>query len=94
MQKAPPHKIQGGRIMAALSNSRLFASPGMDSRIRSANTQKSEMWLGYFAGPCFVYMVYYAVAGTDLTQFYTDVLGLSGLFLTLILNAMYSPTVI
>jgi len=55
----------------------------MDSRITSANTQKSEMWLGYFAGPCFVYMVYYAVAGTYLTQFYTDVLGLSGLFLTL-----------
>lgn len=69
--------------MATLQNSKLFASPKMDSRITSANTQKSEMWLGYFAGPCFVYMVYYAVAGTYLTQFYTDVLGLSGLFLTL-----------
>ena len=69
--------------MAALQNSKIFASPKMDSRITSANTQKSEMWLGYFAGPCFVYMVYYAVAGTYLTQFYTDVLGLSGLFLTL-----------
>ena len=69
--------------MAVLSNSKLFNSPKMDSRITSANTQKSEMWLGYFAGPCFVYMVYYAVAGTYLTQFYTDVLGLSGLFLTL-----------
>ena len=69
--------------MAALSNSKLFNSPRMDSRIKSANTQKSEMWLGYFTGPCFVYMVYYAVAGTYLTQFYTDVLGLSGLFLTL-----------
>ena len=69
--------------MATLQNSRLFASPKMDSRIKSANTQKSEMWLGYFAGPCFVYMVYYAVAGTYLTQFYTDVLGLSGVFLTM-----------
>ena len=69
--------------MATLQNSKLFASPKMDSRITSANTQKSEMWLGYFAGPCFVYMVYYAVAGTYLTQFYTDVLGLAGLFLTL-----------
>lgn len=62
---------------------KIFASKALDSRIKSANTQKSEMWLGYFAGPCFVYMVYYEVAGTYLTQFYTDVLGLSGLFLTL-----------
>lgn len=63
--------------------SRVFSSPRLDSRIHSANTQKSEMWLGYFAGPCFVYMVYFAVAGTYLTQFYTDVLGLAGIFLTL-----------
>ncbi len=63
--------------------SRVFSSPRLDSRIHSANTQKSEMWLGYFAGPCFVYMVYYSVAGTYLTQFYTDVLGLAGIFLTL-----------
>ena len=68
--------------MATLANSKLFNSPRMDSRIQSANTQKSEMWLGYFAGPCFVYMVYYAVAGTYLTQFYTDVLGMSGIFIT------------
>ena len=63
--------------------SRVFSSPRLDSRVHSANTQKSEMWLGYFAGPCFVYMVYFAVAGTYLTQFYTDVLGLAGIFLTL-----------
>ena len=63
--------------------SRVFSSPRLDSRVHSANTQKSEMWLGYFTGPCFVYMVYYAVAGTYLTQFYTDVLGLAGIFLTL-----------
>ena len=68
--------------MATLANSKLFNSPRMDSRIQSANTQKIEMWLGYFAGPCFVYMVYYAVAGTYLTQFYTDVLGMSGIFIT------------
>ncbi|MBO6092584.1 MAG: MFS transporter, partial [Oscillospiraceae bacterium] len=69
--------------MATLTELKFFNSPKMDSRIKSANTQKSEMWLGYFAGPCFVYMVYYAVAGTYLTQFYTDVLGLSGVFLTM-----------
>ena len=63
--------------------SKLFSAPVLDSRIKSANTQASEMWLGYFAGPCFVYMVYYAVAGTYLTQFYTDVLGMAGVFLTM-----------
>ena len=63
--------------------SRVFSAPALDSRIKSANTQASEMWLGYFAGPCFVYMVYYAVAGTYLTQFYTDVLGITGIFITL-----------
>lgn len=62
----------------------LFAAKMFDSRITSANTQKSEMWLGYFLGPCLVYMVYYAVAGSYLTQFYTDVLGISGILLTLI----------
>ena len=61
----------------------LFDAPALNSRIRSANTQKSEGWLGYFFGPCFISMVYYAVAGSYLTQFYTDVLGLAGGFLTL-----------
>lgn len=60
-----------------------FSSKFFDSKITSANTQKSEMWLGYFFGPCFVYMAYYAIAGTYLTQFYTDVLGIGGIFLTL-----------
>ena len=61
----------------------LFAKPFLESKITSANTQKSEMWLGYFFGPCFVYMAYYCIAGTYLTQFYTDVLGMSGMILTL-----------
>ena len=69
--------------MAVLSNSKLFQSPKLDSRIRSANTQGSEKALGYFFGPCFVYMAYYAIAGTYLTQFYTDVLGVTGIFLTM-----------
>lgn len=63
--------------------SRLFERSFFDSKITSANTQKSEMILGYFVGPCFLYMMYYSVAGTYLTQFYTDVLGMAGLFLTL-----------
>lgn len=62
---------------------KIFSNKVLNSRITSANTQKSEMWLGYFVGPCFVYMVYYSIAGSYLTQFYTDVLGLSGVFLTM-----------
>lgn len=69
--------------MATLSKSKLFQSSKLDSRIRSANTQGSEKAVGYFFGPCFVYMAYYAIAGTYLTQFYTDVLGIAGVFLTL-----------
>lgn len=61
----------------------VFSKKALNSKVTSANTQASEMWLGYFAGPCFVYMVYYAVAGTYLTQFYTDVLGIAGVFLTM-----------
>lgn len=62
---------------------KVFGNKIFNSRVTSANTQPSEMWLGYFAGPCFVYMVYYAIAGSYLTQFYTDVLGMSGVFLTM-----------
>lgn len=67
--------------MANKTRTRLLDSPLLDSRIKSANTQKSEGFLGYFFGPCLLYMCYYAVAGTYLTQFYTDVLGLAGGFL-------------
>ena len=67
--------------MANKIKMRLFDSPLLESRIKSANTQKSELLLGYFAGPCLLYMGYYAIAGTYLTQFYTDVLGLAGGFL-------------
>ncbi len=52
------------------------------SRIKSEDTEKKEQILGYFLGPCLVYMVYTGIAGTYLTQFYTDVLGLAGFFLT------------
>lgn len=61
----------------------VFSKKFLDSKITSANTQKSEMWFGYFFGPCFVYMMYYCIAGTYLTQFYTDVLGMAGMILTM-----------
>lgn len=53
-----------------------------NSRITSANTTGSEKALGYFVGPAMVFMVYYCIAGSYLTQFYTDVLGLTGAFIT------------
>ena len=62
---------------------KLFSSPLLRSRIQSENTTKSEQILGYFLGPCLVYMMYQGVAGTYLTQFYTDVLGVAGGFLTM-----------
>ena len=61
---------------------KLFSGKIFESKITSANTQKSEMWLGYFLGPCLVHMAYFGIAGTYLTQFYTDVLGMSGMILT------------
>lgn len=69
--------------MAIMQKGGIFSSKMLDSRIKSANTQGSEKALGYFFGPCFVYMAYYAIAGTYLTQFYTDVLGVTGIFLTM-----------
>lgn len=60
-----------------------FASPLLASRIHGENTTRSEQLLGYFLGPCLVYTMYTGIAGTYLTQFYTDVLGLAGAFLTM-----------
>lgn len=62
---------------------KFFSSPLLNSRIHSEDTQKSEQIFGYFLGPCLVYMMYNGVASTYLTQFYTDVLGLAGAFLTM-----------
>ena len=65
--------------MAILERSKLFNSPKMDSRIKSANVQKSEQWLGFFASPMLLYMAYYAMSGTYLNQFYVDVLKIGGI---------------
>ena len=74
--------------MAIFEKSKLFNSPRLDSRIKSANVQKSEQWLGFFASPMLLYMAYYAMSGTYLNQFYVDVLKIGGiaggLFLTLL----------
>lgn len=65
--------------MAIFEKSRLFNSPKLDSRIKSANVQKSEQWLGFFASPMLLYMAYYAMSGTYLNQFYVDVLKIGGI---------------
>ena len=64
--------------MAILEKSKLFQSPKLDSRIKSANVQKSEQWIGYFASPMLLYMAYYGMSGSYLNQFYVDVLKLGG----------------
>lgn len=65
--------------MAILENSKLFQSPKMDSRIKSANVQKSEQWIGFFASPMLLYMAYYTMSGAYLNQFYVDVLKIGGI---------------
>lgn len=61
----------------------LWARPFLDSKTEPEKITKREQVFGYFLGPCLVYSVYNAVAGHYLTQFYTDVLGLAGGFLTM-----------
>ncbi|MGN0999199.1 MAG: MFS transporter [Faecousia sp.] len=53
-----------------------------NSLIKSEDVTKSERVLGYFVGPCLAYMAYNGLAGTYLTQYYTDVLGVAGIILT------------
>ena len=65
--------------MAILEKSRLFQSPKLDSRIKSANVQRSEQWIGYFASPMLLYMAFFGMSGSYLNQFYVDVLKLGGI---------------
>ena len=51
-----------------------------NSRVRSQNVTGTEKWLGYLAGPCGA-LLFNAVMATYLNVYYTDVLGLGGLFL-------------
>ena len=63
--------------------SSLWSKSFLDSRVKSANTEGKEKVWGYFVGPMFMMMAYYGIAGTYITQFYTDVLGISGALLTM-----------
>ena len=51
-----------------------------NSRVKSQNVTGTEKWLGYLAGPCGA-LLFNAVMATYLNVYYTDVLGLGGLFL-------------
>lgn len=59
-----------------------------DSRIKSANIQHSERWLGYLLAPAFVMSMFYISGQSYLNMFYTDVLKLTpvagGMFLALL----------
>ena len=60
----------------------IFSKPVLNAVVKSENVTKSERIMGYFVGPCLAYMVYNGLAGSYLTQFYTDVLGIAGIILT------------
>lgn len=60
----------------------LFRLP--DSRVPAGAVSRSERILGHFLGPCLAAAVFSGTAGPYLMQFYTDVLGLSGVFLALL----------
>lgn len=49
-----------------------------DSKIKSEDVSKAEIFLGYLIGPSLMYLMITALSGTYLMQFYTDVIGISG----------------
>ena len=48
----------GGLNMGKQTISTAFNRKWLDSRVKSANTTKKEAWLGFFAGPCSVSIIY------------------------------------
>lgn len=70
---------EGETRMENLKSKGLFASPRLDSHIRSANVTNKERWIGFFFGPAGVILLN-AILATYLNVFYTDVLKLGGLW--------------
>ena len=56
---------------------KLLGSKIFDTRIKSANVQNSERWLGFLFGPAFVMSMFYISGQSYLNTFYTDVLKLT-----------------
>ena len=54
-------------------------SPKMDSKIKSANVQNNERWIGYFLGPAGVILLN-GIMASYLNVFYTDVLKIGSLW--------------
>lgn len=65
---------------------KILGTPVFDSRLKSANVQNSERWIGYFLGPAGIILLN-GILATYLNVYYTDVLKISGvwggLFLTI-----------
>lgn len=59
--------------MSFYSTGKLLSSKKLDSRIRSANVQNKERWIGFFLGPGGVILMNGIIA-SYLNVFYTDVL--------------------
>lgn len=57
----------------------LFNRNGLNSRIKSANVQNSERWIGYFLGPGGVILLN-AIMASYLNVYWTDVAKISGLW--------------
>lgn len=57
----------------------VMESPRLDSRIKSANVQNSERWIGFFFGPAGVILLN-GILATYLNVFYTDVLKIGNLW--------------
>lgn len=53
-----------------------FVSSKWDSRIKSANTTKKELWLGYVIGP-YGMLVGQSIVNSYFNQYLTDILGLT-----------------
>lgn len=67
---------------------RVLGHKRFDSRIKSANVQNSERWLGHMLAPAFVMSMFYISGQSYLNMYYTDVLNLTpiagGMFLALL----------
>lgn len=63
-----------------MSKGEFLSASVWNSRIRSQNVTSKEKWIGYLLGPCGVLLINAILGGTYLNQYYTDVLGLGGLW--------------
>lgn len=58
----------------------VWSSPILDSRIKSYNTTSKEQWLGYLVGPAGALLLNAMLAQGFLNVFYTDEIGVSGIW--------------